>query len=326
MGASSTTCCWRLALPAALLLLLCTAIGGAVADAMVTGAVFCDQCRDGQRSLFDYPLCGAKVAVACAGGDGQVVVYKEGTTNWFGTYGLRFEGIDDLSRCYAQVVGGPEGCGAGAGPARGLNLLFRMFGMEMYTVDALLALPPQAMFFCPKPSPFPAPPAGPDAGVVHHPPTPPEAPRALPPPRSTPPVEGSRPPSLPFLQASACPYEKWAMQEFRCYWTVVGPDTTVALAFGPLAARKYGTDMTLMQGLQGRGDLYRTLLREATAALLNSYNSLLFFYPTLSVIDRMNSALLGPPRQALMVALRFRRANSGAAGYGDARCTFAPCN
>ena len=25
---------------------------------MVTGAVFCDQCKDGQVSMFDYPLSG----------------------------------------------------------------------------------------------------------------------------------------------------------------------------------------------------------------------------------------------------------------------------
>lgn len=39
-------------------LILAAAIDGAHADAMVTGTVFCDQCKDGQRSLFDYPLYG----------------------------------------------------------------------------------------------------------------------------------------------------------------------------------------------------------------------------------------------------------------------------
>lgn len=28
------------------------------ADTMVTGSVFCDQCKDGYWSLFDYPLYG----------------------------------------------------------------------------------------------------------------------------------------------------------------------------------------------------------------------------------------------------------------------------
>lgn len=39
-------------------LVVAVAINGARGDAMVTGAVFCDQCKDGQISLFDYPLYG----------------------------------------------------------------------------------------------------------------------------------------------------------------------------------------------------------------------------------------------------------------------------
>lgn len=34
------------------------AIDGSQGDAMVAGTVFCDQCKDGQRSLFDYPVYG----------------------------------------------------------------------------------------------------------------------------------------------------------------------------------------------------------------------------------------------------------------------------
>jgi hypothetical protein len=36
-------------------------IGGTLrvnADTIVTGMVFCDQCKDGERSFFDYPLFG----------------------------------------------------------------------------------------------------------------------------------------------------------------------------------------------------------------------------------------------------------------------------
>nr|CAD1844215.1 unnamed protein product [Ananas comosus var. bracteatus] len=80
-------------------------------------------------------------------------------------------------------------------------------------------------------------------------------------------------------------------------------------------------------GATRRGDVYRTLLREATTSLLNSYNSLGFFYPTLSVIELTNLALLGSPQQALMTALRFRRANAGVAGRGtNATCNFTPCS
>lgn len=115
----------------------------------------------------------------------------------------------------------------------------------------------------------------------------------------------------------------WRKPEYRCYWRVVSPDMKVAVVFGLPAAGRYGTNMTLREGLEGRGDVYRTLLREATAALLNSYNSLQFRYPTLSVIFLMNSALLGSPQHALITALRFKRANSGAGNL--AQCNFTPC-
>lgn len=39
-------------------IILAAAIDGAQADALVTGTVFCDQCKDGERSLFDYPISG----------------------------------------------------------------------------------------------------------------------------------------------------------------------------------------------------------------------------------------------------------------------------
>ncbi|KAK8966950.1 hypothetical protein KSP40_PGU001243 [Platanthera guangdongensis] len=104
------------------------------------------------------------------------------------------------------------------------------------------------------------------------------------------------------------------MPQFKCYWRVVAPETPVAVAFGPVAAGKYGPDKTLWDGLHGRGDVYLTLLREATAALLNSYNSFSFVYPTVGVVSDMNLALLGSRREALAVALRFRRANFGISG------------
>lgn len=39
-------------------LIVAAAIHGTHGDAMVSGTVFCDQCKDGQISLFDYPLNG----------------------------------------------------------------------------------------------------------------------------------------------------------------------------------------------------------------------------------------------------------------------------
>lgn len=105
----------------------------------------------------------------------------------------------------------------------------------------------------------------------------------------------------------------------------MSPDTRVAIAFGPVAAGRYGVELSLWEALHGRGDLYRTLLREATASLLNSYNTLGFLYPTLSVIDLMNRALVGSPQDSLTVALRFRMANSGAFGVETVGCNFTPC-
>lgn len=109
------------------------------------------------------------------------------------------------------------------------------------------------------------------------------------------------------------------MPEYRCYWKVVSPDTKAALVFGPVAAQRYGLDLTLWQALHGRGEPYRTLLREATTALLNSYNSVQFPYNSLVVVQRTNDALLGSTRNVLHAALVFTRANS------VSTCKFTPC-
>ncbi|KAF6154829.1 hypothetical protein GIB67_033858 [Kingdonia uniflora] len=252
------------------------------------------------------------------------------TTNLFGSYTVRFTGSSlanpDVRNCNAQITGfgqGSNSCGAVPGPAKPIRLMFSMYDMEIYTVDALLSQPSEPLAFCPRSAtPLPNP--------VSTPPSIPPPFNPVTPPSLTNPINPTTPPSpptvrlppMPFLESSACPYQKWTMPEYRCHWSVVEPDTKVAVAFGLIAARKYGTDMTLRKGLQGRGDVYRTLLREATTALLNSYNSIHFGYPTLSVIGNMNAALMGSPRHALFMALRFKRANSG---YGTVRCNFTPC-
>ncbi|CBI37912.3 hypothetical protein VitviT2T_003086 [Vitis vinifera] len=300
-------------------LILAAAIDGAHADAMVTGTVFCDQCKDGQRSLFDYPLYGIKVTMACANSNGQITMWREETTNWFGTYAMRFDGAPDLTGCYAQISGsgqGSTGCRAAAGPAQSVRLMFRMFDMEMYAVDSLLSQPAQPMSFCSRsstPVPTPGTPSRPPSFQL------PPVPR-MPPMPPLPPLPPA--PPVPFLEASACSHEIWTAPEYKCYWKVVNPDMKVASVFGLLAAQKYGTDMTLREGLQGRGDPYRTLLREAITSLLNSYNSLLFPYHTLGVIQHMSLALMGSQQNVLLTALRFKRANSGS---GNLTCKFTAC-
>ncbi|CAK9153653.1 unnamed protein product [Ilex paraguariensis] len=297
-------------------LIVAAATHGTQGDAVVTGTVFCDQCKDGQISLFDYPLYGIKVAMACPGSDGQFTILGEETTNWLGNYAMRFQGIPDLSGCYAQVLTGGQGsmgCGMAAGAAQYPRLVFRMFNMEIYTVDPLLSQPEDPLPFCPRsgsPVPVPVTPETPPPARL--PPTP--QPPSMPP---LPPM-----PPVPFLEASACPYNNWTMPEYKCYWKVVSPDMKVAVVFGLLAARKYGTDITLWTALGGRGDPYKTLLREGTTALLNSYNSLQFQYHPLDVIEHLNLALMGSTRQVVLTALRFIWANSG---NGNVSCRFTPC-
>ncbi|OIT28018.1 PREDICTED: uncharacterized protein LOC109213169 [Nicotiana attenuata] len=289
--------------------------------AMVSGTVFCDQCKDGQVSLFDYPLNGINVAMACPDNNGQMTTWGEETTNWLGNFAMRFDGTPDLSGCVAQVTGsseqGTRGCGTGGGQGKSPRLMFRMFDMEMYTVDPLISQPADPMSFCPKSSSYPQPQPQPHPNPVSPsiPPLPP-----LPP---TPPMPHLPPmPPFPYLEASACPHQNWMMPEYRCYWKVVTPDSKVGVVFGLIAARKYGTDITLWEGMKGRGEPYKTLLREGTTALLNSYNSVQFPYHPLGVIQHMNWALMGSTQHVLHTALSFMRANSG---NWNATCKFNPC-
>ncbi|PIA54077.1 hypothetical protein AQUCO_00900568v1 [Aquilegia coerulea] len=125
-------------------------------DAMVTGTVFCDQCKDGHRRM--------KVRVTCDS------MEKEETTNWLGSYTVSFEGSPDLSGCYAHLLEDGQGstnCGAVAGPAQQLKLMFKIFGMEMYAVDSLLSQPAHPMLICPAVHPPPSP-----VGAAPRPPSP----------------------------------------------------------------------------------------------------------------------------------------------------------
>lgn len=119
---------------------------------------------------------------------------------------MRFDGAPDLSGCSAHVSGSGEGsmgCGEGAGSSQNPKLMFRMFDMEMYTVDPLLAQPAQPMQYCSRssnPVPVPAP-------LTPPPKSPP--PFKLPPVPGLPPMPPLPPlPPLPpaiFAEASACP-------------------------------------------------------------------------------------------------------------------------
>lgn len=332
----------------AMLVVMVLAPAEATSSTVVAGMVFCDQCKDGTRGLFDYPLYGARVAIQCGGGDTPLTV-RECATNWFGGFSVRMEGSPDMNRCTARVVQGTGHCGAASsGAPRDLTLAFRMLGLALYTVPPLLSQPEEAMDFCPAAHPSPPPqapsPATPDvlapvsSPAAPHPPLWRRRPRLLPPIWRRPPTlpqeqhQPAPPPAPAQGSGSACTYDKWAA--LRCRWKVVTPNTTVAMAFGPLAAQRYGADMTLREALEGRGDMYRTLLREATAALLNAYYNAPggpFLYPTTeSVIDHMNGALASsaPAQRVLIEGARFRRANAGGggpAGRAKLTCDLTPC-
>ncbi|CAN8257853.1 unnamed protein product [Cochlearia groenlandica] len=327
-------------------LVLALTVNKVTGYATVTGTVFCDQCKDGERSLFDFPVSGVKVSVTCSDENGQVYVSREETTNWLGGYVMRFDGTPDLSNCYAHVSDqqkqGSSSCNIASGPPQRLRLMFSFFGIELFAVDALLAQPVQAMSSCPKPPiapvmPTPQVPVLPPINLVPvlppitlvpvlQPPPPPlpKDPVMSPPPSVSPTPQFRLPPlpplpPIPFVEPSACSHQLWSRPEYRCYWRAIGPDTKVAVAFGLVAGRRYGTDITVREALDGRGEAYKTLLREATTSLLNSYNSLGFPYTSVDVITLTNLALYeDSEHDALMTAIRFIKANSGT-------CRFTIC-
>ncbi|KNA07251.1 hypothetical protein SOVF_173610 [Spinacia oleracea] len=308
-------------------------IHGVEGGAMVTGTVFCDQCKDGQVSLFDYPLSGMKVTMVCPGSGEQTVVGQD-TTNMLGSYALSFDGTPDLTTCFTQISpnsNGPQSdsnnkCGFAPGPPKSVRLMFSMFDMEMYSVDPLISQPAQPMSYCSSSSSSSSssPPKTPSP-VTLPPPTS-SLPQAPTPPFTLPPMPRLPPlfsmPPTPLDQDSACSNEYWMKAEYKCYWRAVKPDMAVGLIFGPLAAEKYGNDLTLWKGLQGKGDPYRTLLREGVTALLNSYNSLKFPYNAVQVFHNLNTALMGSTNGVLLTALRFKRANTG---YGHVPCKLQAC-
>ncbi|GLJ50839.1 hypothetical protein SUGI_1082940 [Cryptomeria japonica] len=305
-------------------LLTCLAIAGqAEAVAMVMGSVFCDQCRDGHLSLFDVPIIGAKVELECAG-----QVATTATTNYIGNFIMKLDGTPDLSSCTARATQSPPDsqCNILGSPAKSLSLTFSFFGMELYSVDSLFFYPAKTMSLCVK-TPRPRPPsfnfAPPPPAAVLPPPSPPPA-AIFPPPPSPHPVISL--PPLPFLEPSACTYDIWAKREYNCHWKIVSPDTKVSDVFGLEAGKRYGPNLTLWQGLIGRGDVYKTLLREATAALLNSYTTLNFQYNSVSVGMHMYWALhSASPQYALKQAFSFKKANMGLGGKVKAKCMLKPC-
>jgi hypothetical protein len=87
-------------------------------------------------------------------------------------------------------------------------------------------------------------------------------------------------------------------------------DTIVDL-FGLLSSGTFGSSTTLLQALTNtRPDAYGALLRQGSAALINSYNSPSFAYSPQQVRESFNAALFSEPAAAVQ-AVRFENANRG---------------
>eukprot|EP00252_Welwitschia_mirabilis_P009756 TRINITY_DN22615_c0_g1_i1.p1 TRINITY_DN22615_c0_g1~~TRINITY_DN22615_c0_g1_i1.p1 ORF type:complete len:316 (+),score=-36.81 TRINITY_DN22615_c0_g1_i1:57-950(+) len=287
-----------------LLLLVTTlllSVGTATAMTSVVGNVFCDRCRDGHRGALDLPLSGVAVALEC---DGRPDALGEAKTDIIGGFSFKFEGDQDLSACGVRIVrGAPDSqCSVVSTGWQPVKLLFSLFFYRLYSVDtqSLFLQPPPSVkvSWCPSSSSPPSP------ALV------PVPPAFVP----TPPTR----PAVPAPALSACPYQYW--QEYTCRWKVIRPGTPLWVPFGVGTVKKFGTDMTVMDALGGRGDVFRVLAREATASLLNSYESGAGFrYNAVEVVYRFNVALQGSPREALRQAAYFRRANT------VGRCSLSPC-
>lgn len=85
--------------------------------------------------------------------------------------------------------------------------------------------------------------------------------------------------------------------------------STVAEAFGTEAAKVFGS-ITLFEGLMDkRVDGYSQLLRQGSAAILNSYTKPNFALTHVSVMEQFNSALTSSST-ALVQAKKFENANT----------------
>ncbi|XP_024520123.1 putative lysozyme-like protein [Selaginella moellendorffii] len=95
--------------------------------------------------------------------------------------------------------------------------------------------------------------------------------------------------------------------------------TTVTQVLGQVAYTIFGGPTTLLGALQNQStDAYSSLLREATAALLNSYSRPGFQYSPSAIRTAFQSSLHSQRSAAYQAAL-FRHANSG---YGaDSSCS-----
>ncbi|KAH7432144.1 hypothetical protein KP509_07G010300 [Ceratopteris richardii] len=233
----------------------------------------------------------------CKDRTGRVTLSKTARTSMVGIYSIRFQSkpLSDMGTCSVKLAGTSprSSCAAPGVMNRPLSLSIKLFGMAAYNADGLFFKPSKPMSFCPKAKKTSAP-----------------SPKlSLPP--------------LPFAKLSACTAQDWMNPKYRCYWRTWSPKTPIGLWYGPAANKRYGSSMTLEQGLRGSGEINRVLLRESIAATLNAFNSLPFYYNAVQVNYYFNQALAGSSKDVQKWALNFKRANSGY--NGKARCLMTPC-
>eukprot|EP00250_Pteridium_aquilinum_P003390 c13703_g1_i1 orf=485-1384(-) len=282
-----------LVLHVCVLLLLAAAPSFTHASVTVAGSVYCDQCLDGHRTIYGLPLNGAKVVLECKDSSGKVTLSKGATTSMIGAYAISISGSPKMDGCSTRLVGSSprSSCAAAGVSTRPVELSWKLFGMAMYTAEGLFYKPSKAMSFCSNATSSSSP-------------------------------KISLPP-LPFAKLSACTAKDWLNPQYKCYWRVWSPKTKVGVWYGPAASKKYGSNLTLEQGLKGSGEVNRVLLRESIAATLNAFNSVPFYYNAVEVNYHFNQAFAGSDKDILKWALNFKRANSGY--NGKAKCLLTPC-
>ncbi|GKU86267.1 hypothetical protein SLEP1_g815 [Rubroshorea leprosula] len=107
-----------------------------------------------------------------------------------------------------------------------------------------------------------------------------------------------------------CTPEFWSSRR-EAWPRMLPPTSTVSKVFGSRATERYRSDMTLLESTTARsdeGDAFGRLMRQASAALLNSYARKRFSYSSWEVKTLMIQALVSE-EAAARVAKQFSVAN-----------------
>ncbi|KAM6565139.1 hypothetical protein CsatB_025137 [Cannabis sativa] len=113
-------------------------------------------------------------------------------------------------------------------------------------------------------------------------------------------VSAIRPGFLYTRTTPRCTPKYWGSR--REAWPKMVPQTsTVSKVFGSRARERFRSDLTLIEATvrNDRGDSYRGLLKQATAALLNSYSRKGFPYTSWAVKTLLIKALVSDDAAAL---------------------------